>query len=318
MPICQRPLFTVVMPCYQAGSTVAVAIASVLAQSEGNFELIVVDDGSVDDSATLATAAIGIDRRGRVLRGHNLGAAAARNRGAQAGTGRIIAFLDADDRWTVDFLREHANAFSHDPSLGLSFSRVRFYDCQLLIAGRVSAGRGQLSFADALAENPLCSTSNMSVRRHVFEELRGFDETLRHAEDQEFVVRILATTQWKVAGLNAELVHYRMSKNGLSADLTSMERGWYAMLECARSYTAPSSFGPAERRAKALHARYLARRALRTGQSPFRAFVHLWSALRIDCRALLGAELNRTLLVVAGTVAVMLLPQRLIHHIVSR
>eukprot|EP01035_Chromulina_nebulosa_P001978 gene1978-2662_t len=230
-PSTPPPLFTVVMPCFRAAATIGAAIASVLEQSEPRLELIVVDDGSPDGSIAAALAAIGDDPRGRVIRQTNAGPSAARNRGAAAGCGAFIAFLDADDRWHAACLARHRAHFAGEPGLGLSFGRVRFFDAALAIPGRISAHHARPGLAAVLAENPLCSTSNMVVRRDVFAALGGFDCGLRHAEDQEFVVRLLATTPWTAAGIDAELVHYRTSPGGLSADLGAMARGWQAMLE---------------------------------------------------------------------------------------
>jgi hypothetical protein len=169
-----------------------------------------------------------------------------------------------------------------------------------------------------MAENPCCTTSNLVMRRCVFTALGGFDSELTHAEDQEFVVRVLATTPWRVAGIDAELVHYRMSAQGLSADLVRMEAGWRAMLERARGYTDPVIFRPAERRARALFARYLARRALRTGQPAWRALRHLGTALLIHPACLFGRETRRTLLTLGGAVAALILPGRLMRPLVAR
>jgi len=318
MQLSTSPLFTVVVPCFAARDTVAIAIASVLAQSEPRFELIVVDDGSPDDSVAVATAAIGSDPRGRVLRQANAGPAIARNLGAAAGSAGLVAFLDADDRWAPDLLRAHADHFELAPDLGISFARTRFFDAELNCRGRISAYRERLHLADVLAENPLCTTSNIVVRRELFAGIGGFDQEMRHAEDQEFVVRTLATTHWRVAGIDAELVHYRTSESGLSADLDAMEQGWSRMLERARRYTDTAAFTLAERRSRALFERFLARRALRTGQPARRALGHLSRAFRIDAAALFDAETVRTLMTVAGVAAALMLPRRLINPIISR
>ena len=118
-PVRSAPLFTIVMPCYRAGGTIGTAIASVLAQHEGDFELIVVDDGSPDDSAAIAAAAIGWDTRCRVLRQDNAGPSAARNAGVAAGRGQLVAFLDADDRWAPELLSAHRDHFLDQPELGV-------------------------------------------------------------------------------------------------------------------------------------------------------------------------------------------------------
>jgi hypothetical protein len=312
------PLFTVVMPCYRAAATIAAAIASVIAQDEPDFELIVVDDGSPDDSVAVAIWAFGDDPRCRILPKANGGPSLARNVGVGAGRGRLLAFLDADDRWAPGLLAAHRDHFAACPYLGVSFARTRFYDENMASPGRISAHHASLGLCQMLAENPLCTTSNLVVRRDVFTAVGAFDIGLTHAEDQEFVARILATTSFEVAGINAELVHYRNSLAGLSADLDRMAQGWDQMMQRVRCYAEPAAFDAVERPAAALHARFLARRALRTGQPAWLALVHLWTAFHTAPRALLGPEFQRTLLTAAGVVAALALPRRLIAPLLTR
>jgi hypothetical protein len=308
----QKPLFTVVMPCFCAHETVVTALASVLGQSEADFEMIVVDDGSPDSTAAIVLQAANGDPRVRLLRQQNAGPAAARNNGVAAGSGRLIAFLDADDRWAADLLARHRDCFNRDDKLGMSFARVCFYDPALLQPGAVSAYAGQLSLQQMLGENPICTTSNIVARRAAFEQAGGFDETMKHAEDQEWAARVLATTCWKVVGMDAVLVDYRMSKSGLSADLDSMQSGWRAMIERVRGY-APAEVAKAEAGAAALFERYLTRRALRTGQAG--ALGHMLAAFRHSPVTLLTNAPKRTLLTAAMAFASILLPASLVRTI---
>ena len=190
------PAFTVVVPCWRAESVVGTAIASVLSQTERDFELVVVDDGSPDDTVRIAETAFGGDGRCRVASQPNSGPSAARNLGVSMGTGDIVAFLDADDRWHPGLLAAHRAHFAARPRMGASFSRIAFLDADLSSAGRVSAHVPDASLRDVLGENPSCSASALAVRRRAFEDVGGFDVGMVHAEDQEFLARILATTGW--------------------------------------------------------------------------------------------------------------------------
>jgi glycosyltransferase involved in cell wall biosynthesis len=310
-------LFTVVMPCFRARDTIALALASVLTQSEPDFELVIVDDGSPDDTLDVARRAAGGDRRVRLISQANAGPAAARNHGVNAGTGRLVAFLDADDRWSPDLLARHRDRFAADRSLGLSFARVRFYDPSMNHAGRVSGHVEQLRLARILGENAVCTTSNLVARRAVFDEVGGFDVTMRHAEDQEWLARVLAASDWKACGIDAALVDYRMSADGLSADLGRMQAGWRVMIERVRRY-APVEVANAEAGAEALFERYLARRALRTGQPASDALGHMYAACRRSLPALLMNDPMRTLLTAGAALASLCLPTKHIHNIVRR
>ena len=110
---------SVVMPAYNAASTIGSAMRSVALQTHRDWELIVVDDGSTDQTAELAAAAAAADRRIRLIRQRNQGVAAARNAGIEAATGRYLAFLDADDTWLPEklqrqraFMQARGSAFS--------------------------------------------------------------------------------------------------------------------------------------------------------------------------------------------------------------
>lgn len=311
------PFFTVVMPCHRASATIATAIASVLGQSERDWELIVVDDGCPAGSGDVARTAIAGDPRAQVIWQPNAGPGAARNYGAEHARGSVLAFLDADDRWTPDALARHRAHFERTPQLGVSFGRVRFFDPALDRPGRLSAFVPSVSVAAALAENPTCTTSNLVVRAGLFRLLGGF-LPMTHAEDQDFLVRALALTDERVNGMDAEIVHYRTSPGGLSADLGAMERGWREMLGRIERHLDPARFAALEPEARALFNRYLARRALRTGAPGTLALRHFAAALRARPSALLGHQARRTLMTGAGVLAALSLPDRLSRPILAR
>ena len=312
-----RPIFTVVIPCYRAATTITASVTSVCGQTEADFELIVVDDGSPDASAAVALAAAAGDKRVRVVRQDNAGAAVARNFGAALGTGRLIAFLDSDDRWAPDVLARHRDHFANHGLVGVSFGRVRFFDTTMTTPGRRSAHVAKLDLALALGENPTCTTSNIAVRRCLFNATGGFDTNLTHAEDRDWLVRVLAPTRWEIAGIDAEMVDYRMSPAGLSADLGKMRAGWEAMMARTRRLN-PEAAAKTEGAARALFYRYLARRALRTGQSPIYALSHMIAAFWHGACALLTNSPRRSALTIAGALAATILPIAVVRHAVAR
>jgi glycosyltransferase involved in cell wall biosynthesis len=117
------PAVTVVIPLYQKAGSVAATLGSVLAQRFEDFEVVVVDDGSTDDGPAQVRA-VG-DPRVRLLRQPNRGPGAARNRGLAESRAPLVAFLDADDEWTPDFLAVGTAALGSHP------------DCAGWVAGRV-------------------------------------------------------------------------------------------------------------------------------------------------------------------------------------
>ena len=314
----RQPLFSVVIPCFRATATLAEALRSVLDQSEQDFGILLVDDGCPDDSAWAGLASVdGQDCRIRVLRQSNAGPSAARNHGVRQARGALVAFLDADDTWSAMNLSLHRAAFELNPSLGISYSKVRFCDGLLKWGGRVSSTAEYLGLADVLGDNPTCTTSNLVIRRDVLTESLLFDETLTHAEDQDLIARILADGVWQMSGLNHQMVNYRMSVAGLSADLEQMEAGWLAMLTRLRA-RAPRAVAAAEREGRARFYRYLARRALRTGHSPRTAFRLFLRAVGASPSALLRHQPRRSALTALGVAGALVLPERFIRPIVAR
>src|SRR5215472_5885931 len=106
------PLISIVMPTYNRADTIQRAIASIRAQSWSEWELIVVDDGSTDDTASRLA---GVDPRIRLLRQENQGVTAARNTGLVAVKGELVAFLDSDDEWLPHHLALAAAFFAAHP-----------------------------------------------------------------------------------------------------------------------------------------------------------------------------------------------------------
>jgi len=122
------PAVSVVIPAYRASTTLREAVESCLAQDQASLEVLVVEDGSGDDTLEVARSCESFDRdRVRVLQhegGRNLGVAASRNLGIERARGRYVAFLDSDDAWLSHKLRTQLEVFESQPEVGLVFSDV--------------------------------------------------------------------------------------------------------------------------------------------------------------------------------------------------
>jgi glycosyltransferase involved in cell wall biosynthesis len=164
---------SVVIAVHDGARFLAEALASVHAQELAPDEVIVVDDGSRDDSAAIA------DRAGaRVVAQRHLGVAAARNRGVAAVRGELVAFLDADDAWTPDKLRVQVAHLLAHPGLGFTFTHQRF---------RCEPGVPRPSWA--ADDLPCVGTGAMLVRARVLAEVGPFDPALASGEDTDWIVR---------------------------------------------------------------------------------------------------------------------------------
>ncbi|MXN16802.1 glycosyltransferase [Pseudooceanicola sp. GBMRC 2024] len=254
------PRFSIIIPCFQAEATLGRTLESLQAQSCPDWEALCIDDGSTDGTRALLEAAAARDPRLRVIRNIGKGPSAARNLGAFLAEGEILAFCDADDLWSSDKLAHLRTAFA-DPDCAGAFGRVAFFREEPADARSISTlPEGPLTIAMLLGENPVCTMSNIALRRPVFLGSGGLDPAMVHNEDLDWLIRLVGEGA-SLRPLNAVLVWYRASPLGLSADLEAMARGRAQALASAARY----GFSP-DAGAEAVHLRYLARRALRVGR----------------------------------------------------
>ncbi len=180
------PAVTVVVPTYQRADVVGRAVAAVLAQTEADLELIVVDDGSTD--ATRAVVAAVADPRLRVVTSDHVGAAEARNLGARAGHGRWLTFLDSDDTVTPDWLARLL-AETHEPGTALvSCGYVERVD------GTDTVLRERLPRPQSPAIGPMVALvetgGSYLVDRALFLDVGGFDPDQPAAQHLELALRL--------------------------------------------------------------------------------------------------------------------------------
>ena len=198
------PSVSVVVPAFNAAGFIGRALENVLNQTVPVLEIIVVDDGSTDDTATVAS------RYGplvRVARKSNAGPASARNLGASLARGEWLAMLDADDWW---YPRKNELQLRHsaDPGIGMSHCRLDH---------RPEHPPAELTF-EGLWERNWISNSSVLIRKAIFDQLDGFVEEKRliSVEDYNLWLRV-AAAGWRVVVAPHVLVHYTQGI-GISAD----------------------------------------------------------------------------------------------------
>ncbi|MCO8146835.1 glycosyltransferase family 2 protein [Rhodovulum tesquicola] len=172
------PGISCIIPAWNAAAFIEEAIDSVASQDRQVDELIVVDDGSTDDTAALVSARPGV----RLLQQANAGVAAARNAGLAAATGDFVAFLDADDLWTPRKLSLQMSAFLADPELALCFGGAEHLDIRPV---------GFQASPLALPSGPEAGRlmAGLLAPRRVFERVGPFDATMTTGADQEWLLR---------------------------------------------------------------------------------------------------------------------------------
>ncbi|WP_322891090.1 MULTISPECIES: glycosyltransferase family 2 protein [unclassified Yoonia] len=252
-----HPLFSVVIPCFNATRTLPQTLASLQAQTFGDWEALLVDDGSTDATCEMIAKAAAADPRLRLLRNPRKGPSAARNHAVTQARGQIIAFCDADDLWAPQKLAQMADCFA-DPGVDAVFARIAFFRDEPADAQVFSTvPRDALTIATLLGENPVCTMSNLCIRKDRFVASGGFDETLVHNEDLEWLIRLVGSGM-RITGHDTTLVWYRNNIFGLSANFEAMCAGRAAAIATARRFGVTVN-----RRADAVYLRYLSRRALR-------------------------------------------------------
>lgn len=197
------PRVSVILPAYNRAALVGRAIDSVLAQSMGDLELIVVDDASTDDTAAVIEGYAARDPRVRLIRSKgNLGGGGARNLGVTQARAGLIAFQDSDDRWLPEKLDRQLAALEADPEAGLAYCGSLYYG-----PGPTQEGRGyyipEPVFAhlagdmsvEVLRRNPT-STQTLLMRRDLFDRVGGFDPEFRRLQDWDLMVRLAQITRF--------------------------------------------------------------------------------------------------------------------------
>ena len=196
---------SVVIPLYNKQNSIAVTLQSVLAQTYTNYEIIVVDDGSTDDSANVAEATLreckvyGVECRGRVIRKANGGVCSARNRGIQEARYDYVALLDGDDLWDEHYLEEQVKLIQDFPEAnlwGINFAeRSNGELIRKLPTGLPEGYRGYVEnyFQIPGRISDLYCSSSVVIQKEVFDKVGYFDERIKYAEDSDMWFRIIAT-----------------------------------------------------------------------------------------------------------------------------
>ncbi len=180
------PEVSVIIPTYNRADLLPQAVESVLSQSYTDFELIVVDDGSTDSTQEV----ISEHRKLKYLFQENLGVSAARNQGIRMARGRYICFLDSDDLWLNDKLKEQIRLMRDHPEIRVSYTD----EIWMREGKRVNPGKRHRKYSGWILKRllPLCliSPSSVMIERGVFAEVGLFDESLPVCEDYDLWLRI--------------------------------------------------------------------------------------------------------------------------------
>lgn len=183
---------SVVIPLYNKRSSITKTINSVLNQTHTEFEVIIVNDGSTDDSLEMASKIE--DSRIKIMSTENRGVSAARNTGVAAAENELIAFLDADDYWEPSFLREQSamiEAFPEAAMYGVNYADINNGKIEAYKQGMGDSFCGYVENYFGTSHGDLFCSSSVVVRKKAFQMVDGFDERIRYAEDLDLWYRII-------------------------------------------------------------------------------------------------------------------------------
>ena len=204
-PVPPPPTVSVIVPTYNRAPLLPRALNSITSQSFGDFEVLVIDDGSADDTPALMAALD--DERIRYLRqSRNAGVSAARNRGLREARGRLIAFLDSDDEWLPELLARHVAHFDElGENVGLVYSGGEHHTDGGHVEIRRPTASGEQHEA-FLRDNLILGISGTVIRRSVIATIGFFDEDIPAIEDYDYWVRL--TDFFRIGALDEPLYRY--------------------------------------------------------------------------------------------------------------
>lgn len=285
----QTPLVSIVIVCYNQARFLADAIESVLAQTYTNLEILLIDDGSTDDTAQVAL------RYPRVgyLRTPNRGLPAARNLGLLSIAGQFVLFLDADDRLLPEAVQAGVNCFHHSPAAAFVCGAFR----NIHEDGSASSTPPQLRvrsqhYLRLLEGNFIGMHGAVLYRRDLLREEGGFNESLKACEDYELYLRL--TRRWPMAQHTAVVAEYRRHNAGMSRNVPFMLRSVLSVLRRERPFLVDAEHRHALRRGISTWKDYYFRQefdAWKRDRQP----AQLWQAFRLHPAALFKSALRRAL-----------------------
>lgn len=203
------PRFSIIVPLYNKASYVRKALDSVISQTCTDWECIIVDDGSTDNSFGAVRERVGElgSERVRVIQQQNAGVAAARNRGVRESRGEYICFLDADDWWEPTFLEEIDRLISEYPNAGIYATNYIYYKPGKTHVA-LSLPRGYMNYPEAYLQcgsMPVTSITTCMPRK-VFDEMGGFSAGVKLGED--FLLWAKTALHYPIAFSEKPLAYY--------------------------------------------------------------------------------------------------------------
>jgi len=208
------PLVSIVMPAYNSENFIADSINSVINQSFKNWELIIINDKSTDDTLNIIKKIAVNEKRIKVLENEkNLGVAESRNRGVLSAASDWIAFLDSDDLWTEKKLEKQMSEISNNPDIKFSFTGSAFINVDGKAYGYILHVPKIIQYKELLKQN-LISCSSVLIRKEYLLGIKMLNEDLH----EDFLTWLMVLKDTDAYGIDEPLLIYRIAKGSKSAN----------------------------------------------------------------------------------------------------
>jgi len=233
----REPLVSVIIPAYNSSAFLSDAVASAVRQTYGNLEIIVVNDGSTDDTGSVADQLAASDPRIVVVHRPNGGLSAARNTGLGVASGEFICFLDADDALLPEKSRQQVAFFQASPECDLVYSDHFLARASLEPIRLTVTGPPPLPFDELLVLRNWFPPNVPLLRASLVQRVGGFDESLQAAEDWDYWTRCAAAGRFGYSP--GPVAIYRFHGGQMSRQFDRMRKAEWQVIDkhyggCAR------------------------------------------------------------------------------------
>ncbi|MEN9229285.1 MAG: glycosyltransferase family A protein [Thermostichus sp. DG02_5_bins_236] len=254
------PLISVIIPAFNAALTLEETLRSVMNQSFPDIEILVIDDGSEDETVAIAKRLAAEDSRIYIFSYSNGGVSVSRNRGVCHARGEYLSFIDADDLWTSNKLQAQYEALQTYKEAAVAYSWTDNIDARgnLVQEGIRTQATGYI-LPELLQVNLLQSGSNPLIKRFALENVGGFDESLLNADDWDMWLRL--AQHYEFALVTKPQVLYRRSETSKSTRVLRMEQHARRVIEKAFTQ-APKDLQPLKAKSLSNLYKYLAYKSL--------------------------------------------------------
>jgi glycosyltransferase involved in cell wall biosynthesis len=225
-----EPLVSVIIATHNRAEFVGQTLKSVLDQTHKGIEVIVVDDGSTDNTADLLKQYEG---RIKYVYQERSERSKARNRGVKHSRGTYIAFLDSDDLWLPEKIERQVQLLNERPDVGVVYTDVQFIDAKgNAYSDEISwdVPKRQVLYEDLMTHNVITgTTSSVMIRRECLDKVGLFDESMDACEDLDLFRRI--AQYYTFYKIELPLVRFRIHPGSTQVNASAMAKGWETTIE---------------------------------------------------------------------------------------